>query len=278
MYNSFIFVKVKLYSLNVVKLKNLMLIKTQHFVIFLTFLFCISCQQKDTKLREIHGKEIAMVDSIPEVDSIKTFITPYRDHIKEILDTPLAYAPKTMQKTDGELNSSIGNFIADLTFEISNPVFEKRTGNNIDFVLLNHGGIRAIISQGEVSRRTAYQVMPFENRVLILELSGEKVIELLSYLAKSKTAHPISKQLELHLNDRGEIAHASIAQKPIDVSKSYFVATSDFLANGGDHMDFFKNPINTTDIEYLLRNEIIDYFMKTDTLKASVDQRFIQIK
>src|SRR5690606_26930604 len=110
------------------------------------------------------------------------------------------------------------------------------------------------------------------------ELSGEKVIELLSYLAKSKTAHPISKQLELHLNDRGEIAHASIAQKPIDVSKSYFVATSDFLANGGDHMDFFKNPINTTDIEYLLRNEIIDYFMKTDTFKASVDHRFIQIK
>src|SRR5690606_10052166 len=106
------------------------------------------------------------------------------------------------------------NFIADLTYEISNPIFEKRTGNSIDFVLLNHGGIRAIISKGEVSRRTAYQVMPFENRVLVLELSGEKVMELLTYLAKSNTAHPISKELELHLNDRGEIASARIAKKP----------------------------------------------------------------
>lgn len=255
-----------------------MRIITQHFVVFITFMLCTSCQQKDPKLQEIHGKEVAMTSSIPEIDSIKTFITPYRDHIKDILDTPLSYAPKTMQKTDGTLNSSIGNLLADLTYEISNPIFKKRTGNSIDFVLLNHGGIRSIISKGEVSRRTAYQVMPFENSVLVLELSGEKVMELLTYLARKKTAHPVSKQLELHLNDRGEIARARIAKEPVDVSKNYFVATSDFLANGGDHMDFFKDAINTTDIDYLLRNEIIDYFIKTDTIEAAVDQRFIQIQ
>src|SRR5690606_31627430 len=187
MYNSFIFVKVKLYSLNVVKLQNLMRIKTQHFVIFITIFLCTSCQQKDPKLQKIHGKEIAIVDSIPEVDSIKTFITPYREHIKEVLDTPLAYAPETMEKSNGKLNSSIGNFLADLTYEVSNPIFEKRTGKQIDFVLLNYGGVRSIISKGAVSRRTAYQVMPFENRVLILELSGDKLMELIDYLAKSKT-------------------------------------------------------------------------------------------
>src|SRR5690606_3506746 len=103
-------------------------------------------------------------------------------------------------------------------------------------------------------------------------------MELIDYLAKSKTAHPISKQLELHLNSDGSIANASILKKPIDVTKSYYIATSDFLANGGDHMDFFKNPISTTDIDYLLRNQIIDYFVKNDTIKASVDQRFIQLK
>src|SRR5690606_11801922 len=152
MYNSFIFVKVKLYSLNVVKLKNLMRIKTQHFVIFITIMLCISCQQKDPKLQKIHGREIALVDSIPEIDSIKKFVTPYRTHIKDILDKPLAYAPKTLEKTDGQFNTSIGNLIADLTYEVSNPVFENRTGEKIDFVLLNHGGIRSIISEGAVSR------------------------------------------------------------------------------------------------------------------------------
>ncbi|WP_417362959.1 5'-nucleotidase C-terminal domain-containing protein [Galbibacter sp.] len=255
-----------------------MRIKTQHFVIFTTFMLCISCQQKDPKIQEIHGREIAMVDSIPEIDSIKKFITPYRTHIKEVLDTPLSYAPKTMQKSDGALNSSIGNFIADLTYEVSNPVFEKRTGKTIDFALLNHGGIRSIISQGVVSRRTAYQVMPFENRVLILEISGEKLMELLIYLAESKTAHPISKQLQLQLKANGDIAMATINNQAIDVTKNYFVVTSDFLANGGDHMNFFKNPISTTDIDYLLRNEIIDYFTKIDTIRAAVDQRFTQLK
>lgn len=255
-----------------------MLIKTQHFVIFITFVLCISCQQKDPKLQKIYGKEIALVDSIPEIDSINEFITPYRTHIKDVLDEALAYAPKTLQKSNGKLNTPIGNLLADLTYEVSNPIFEKRTGEKIDFVLLNYGGIRSIISEGVVSRRTAYQVMPFENRVLILEISGEKLIELLDYLAKSKKAHPISKQLELQLNPQEKIANATISQKPIDVSKSYHIATTDFLANGGDHMDFFKNPISTTDIDYLLRNEIIDYFIKNDTIKASVDQRFTQLK
>jgi len=241
-------------------------------------MLCISCQQKDPKLQKIHGREIALVDSIPEIDSIKKFVTPYRTHIKDILDKPLAYAPKTLEKTDGQFNTSIGNLIADLTYEVSNPVFENRTGEKIDFVLLNHGGIRSIISEGAVSRRTAYQVMPFENKILILEISGEKLMELLMYLANSKIAHPISKQLILQLNPEGKIDNATISQKPIDVSKSYNVATSDFLANGGDHMDFFKNPIRTTDIDYLLRNEIIDYFIMNDTIQASVDQRFIQLK
>src|SRR5690606_20815574 len=155
---------------------------------------------------------------------------------------------------------------------------EKRTGKSIDFVLLNHGGIRSIISKGVVSRRTAYEVMPFENKVLILEIDGKTLIELLEYLAESKTAHPISNQLQLELKANGEIANATVNNQAVDVAKNYYVATSDFLANGVDHMDFFKNAISTTDLEYMLRNEIIDYFTKVDTIKASVDQRFTKLK
>lgn len=255
-----------------------MRIKTQHFVILLTIILCTSCKQKQPSLQEIHGKQIAIVDSIPETDSIKSFITPYRTHIKEILDEPLSYAPKTLNKSTKTLNTSIGNLLADLTYELSNPVFKQRTQENIDFVLLNYGGIRAIISKGTVSRRTAYEVMPFENRILILKISGKKLMELISYLANSKVPHPVSEQFELQLDSEGTVIKAAINQVPISQNRNYNIATTDFLANGGDHMDFFKNPINTTDIDYLLRNEIIDYFTKVDTLKAAVDQRFIQRK
>ncbi|WP_417445040.1 5'-nucleotidase C-terminal domain-containing protein [Joostella sp.] len=250
--------------------------KTTHFVIFITIFCFLSCNKASTKLKSISGKEINITDSIKSVDSINDFVTPYREHIEEVLDEQLAYNPKNLSKKDGNLNSSIGNLMADITYEQSNPIFYKRTGNNIDFVLLNHGGIRASMSKGKVSRRTAYEIMPFENKTLVLELTADKVKELGLYLAKNNTAHPISKQLQLTLRNDNSIKSMTINGKPIEADKTYFVGTSDFLATGGDHMDFFKNPINTTDINYLLRNELIDYFQKIDTIKANVDTRFIK--
>ena len=100
---------------------------------------------------------------------------PSREHIEEVLDAQLTYNPTNLSKNDGKLNSSIGNLMADITYEQSNPIFNKRTGNNIDFVLLNHGGIRAAMSKGKVSRRTAYEIMPFKNETYVLELSAKKV-------------------------------------------------------------------------------------------------------
>lgn len=251
-------------------------LKTKHFVIFITIVGFISCNQGINSPSSITGKRINITDSIASVDSIDQFITPYRKHIEEVLDAQLAYNPTTLSKNDGELNSSIGNLMADITYKQSNPIFNKRTGNNIDFVLLNHGGIRAAMSKGKVSRRTAYQIMPFKNETYVLELSAEKVKELITFLAEKQTAHPISKQLQIVLNRDGSVKSSTIKGKPIEDNRTYFVATSDFLATGGDHMNFFKNPIQTTDINYLLRNELIDYFEKVDTIKASTDNRFIK--
>ncbi|MEL4308759.1 5'-nucleotidase [Joostella sp. CR20] len=254
-----------------------MLLKTKHFVIFITIISLTACKKGSTKLTSISGTEINITDTLKSVDSIDQFVKPYRDHIEEVLDEQLAYNPKNLSKNDGKLNSTIGNLMADITYEQSNPIFNKRTGNQIDFVLLNHGGIRATMSKGKVSRRTAYEIMPFKNETYVLELSAEKVHELIQYLAEAQTAHPISKQLQITLNKDNSVKSVTINGAPIDDNKTYFVATSDFLATGGDHMNFFKNPINTTDINYLLRNELIDYFEKVDTIKASTDNRFIKI-
>ncbi|MDG3581678.1 5'-nucleotidase C-terminal domain-containing protein [Galbibacter pacificus] len=250
---------------------------SKHFVIFITIVSFISCNNSSDRLSSISGKEINITDSIKGVDSLKKFIAPYREHIEEVLDAPLAYNPTYLNKNDGKLNSSIGNLMADVAYAESNPIFNKRTGKNIDFVLLNHGGIRAVMSKGNVSRRTAYEIMPFENQIWILELSADKIKELVAYLAKNKTAHPISKQAQLVLNANGTVKSFTVNGKPILESETYFVATSDFLANGGDHMDFFKDPISKTDINYLLRNELIDYFEKIDTIKAGIDNRFIKL-
>jgi len=111
--------------------------------------FCIllfaSCNHQKDILVSIQAKEIAVDNKIPETDSIAAYIAPFRQRIEEVLDSSLAYTPNTLTKTDGEYNTSAGNLMADVVYSEASPIYKSRTGNTIDFALLNHGGIRAVI-------------------------------------------------------------------------------------------------------------------------------------
>lgn len=69
----------------------------------------------------------------------------------------------------------------------------------------------------------------------------------------------------------------NIHGQPFDENRNYYVATSDYLVNGGPSVGFFDEIISTTDTDYLIRNAIIDYFKKVDTLKAVADDRIKQL-
>ena len=183
----------------------------------------------------------------------------------------------TYSKSDGNLNTAIGNFMADAVFEMSNPVFKSRTGKDIDMVLLNKGGIRSILSKGNVTSRTAYQLMPFDNSVVVAELKGTYINELINYLQKAKSAHPISK-LNIKLDSNYKLIDATINNDPIDVNRTYYVATNDYLYNGGGKMTFFEQSDSLYTLDYKIRNLLIDYFKKVDTINPVIDDRCIQIK
>lgn len=258
------------------KIKRNWILNLKHFVIIITLLFGYACKQEPLKLSEITAKRLQIDRTQNQIDAIDTFIAPFRSRINTVLDSTLAYAPKTLTKDDGSLNSSAGNLMADIVGSEANSIFNKRTDKNIDFVLLNHGGIRSIISKGNVSARTAYQVMPFENTIVVVELSGASVLELAAYLTKSKRAHPISG-MQLIIDKNDEIKSLQVQDKSVEKNRSYYVATSNYLVSGGDNMVFFKNAISITETDYLIRNAMIDYFKKVDTLKAAVDNRFIKL-
>jgi 2',3'-cyclic-nucleotide 2'-phosphodiesterase (5'-nucleotidase family) len=180
-----------------------------------------------------------------------------------------------LNKSDGELNTAIGNFMADVVLEQANPIFKSRTGNDIDMVILNHGGIRSTIEEGPLTARTAYSIMPFENEIVVAELSGTKIREMLAYLENNRTAHPVSG-IKIEMDRDYKITSASIDGQPIEEDGSYFVATSDYLQQGGDNMNFLKDPKSLHVIDYKLRNAYIDYFNKVDTLKTARDDRYIR--
>lgn len=193
------------------------------------------------------------------------------------MNTPISYSPETYKKNDGELNSTLSNMFADATYEMSNPVFNKMSGENIDIVLLNNGGIRSIISKGNISEKTAFELMPFENSIVVLELNGLSIIKMIDYLRKVKLQHPISG-LQITLNNDYSVNEVKINGVSIENEKKYYVATTDYLLEGGDKMYFLAETTKTTDINYKMRDILIDYFKKYDTLKLKSDNRFIRIK
>ena len=87
---------------------------------------------------------------------------------------------------------------------------------------------------------------------------------------------PISG-MQLILSTNNEIASIKIQGKSLNTEQTYYVATNNYLVTGGDDMVFFKdakNPINT---DYLIRNAMIDYFKKVDTVFAEIDNRFYKM-
>ncbi len=252
--------------------------KIQHFVITITILGIVaSCKKEYIAQSRIEGSQIGITDSLTPEAPIEEFIKPYRDHIKNDLDSILAYSPVDMSDLDGEFETIIGNMVADMLMEQASPVFEERTGKKIDFCLVNHGGIRADIAKGPVRKRTAYEVLPFENNIVVVELTAEKVGDLITYLSKAKRAHPIAG-MTLALNTDYSVREVLIDGAPLDPAKTYNVLTNDYLQNGGDGMLFFKDPIKLHTLDYKVRNALIDYFAKIDSLPVVLDRRFIRIQ
>ena len=239
------------------------------------FALCFLGCKPDFKLQTIEGKRIEINDSLASDPAIDTFLQPYIDHVNADLDSVLSYAKATYSKSDGELNTAIGNMMADAVLEMSDPVFYERTGKHIDVVLLNHGGIRSIISEGPITTRTAYEVMPFENAVVVVAMSGELIQDLIAYLIRANRAHPIAG-LKLHLNGDGEVVEALIGNRAIAPETTYYVATNDYLYNGGDRMSFLRAGDSLFTLDYKIRNVLIDYFKQYDTIDAVRDDRFIK--
>ncbi|MDN3675893.1 5'-nucleotidase [Flavobacterium paronense] len=253
-----------------VKLKNYNGV-VKHFVLLLTFAAIISCAEKKYAVTKIEGKEIGITDKNSEVADIENFIKPYRDKIDADLNTVLASAPENIDKS-GEWQTPMGNFLADITYEKSNKVFQIREKKSIDICLLNHGGIRSVISKGNITARTAYEIMPFENSAIIIGLKGAQILEIVNYIISEKKPHPL-KGLTFTIDKDTQPKNILVNGIPLDNNKIYYVVTSDYLSSGGDNMLFFKKGVEKYDLDYKLRNIIIDYFKENKTITSSKDIR-----
>ncbi|MEY4085621.1 MAG: hypothetical protein RL074_1408 [Bacteroidota bacterium] len=108
-----------------------------------------------------------------------------------------------------------------------------------------------------------------------LLLKGEQIQELVDYFIATKKAHPIAG-ITFTIQKNNSAKNIIIQGKPLDLNATYNVATNDYLANGGDNMNFFKKGIQKYDLEYKLRNILIDYFKEVDTIPVIKDIRITE--
>lgn len=156
--------------------------------------------------------------------------------------------------------STLGNVVADAVMYVSrNRIEQEKDAIFPDVVLLNNGGLRTELPAGVITVSHVYELMPFENEVVLLTLTPEKFREMVDFIAQLGGAPVAGLTMHIH---QGRAEHVQIQGKPYLFDRNVVVATSDFLATGGDGMNFFGNPVGYVETRIKVRDAIIIYFRK----------------
>ena len=252
---------------------NLYKIMRYRLFIFGIFVILVSCKKTDYKVKTIRAELIEINDQLPADSSVVKLFEPYKKKMEDKINEVLAYTPITLKRTDGSLQSTLGNIYADVCRIEADPKFKELIDKDIDMAFFNYGGVRQSIPKGNVSVSDIFKLMPFENKLVVVELNGEKTRELFKYFEEKNQAHPLSGAQVIFKGKK--IKKIRINNKDFDISRNYYVLTSDYLQHGGDHMDFFKDPVKLYPLDYKVRDALLDYFKDQDTIKIQLDKRVI---
>jgi 2',3'-cyclic-nucleotide 2'-phosphodiesterase (5'-nucleotidase family) len=228
--------------------------KFRNYTIYIVGLLLVACSP--TYTLQSYNDEVIGIQA--GVDStILAIITPYQVKIEDQMNEVLTYTKNDLEK--GKPQSTIGNFVTDLCLNYADA----------HICVMNNGGLRTTISKGEITRGKLYELMPFENELVVLELNKDDYIGLLNYIG-SRGGEPFSG-ITIAINKDGKILSNSW---PVNFEKGekVRVLTSDYLANGGDEMSFFHEK-EQQKVGLKLRDAIIDYCSKTDTIDVQLDNR-----
>jgi 2',3'-cyclic-nucleotide 2'-phosphodiesterase (5'-nucleotidase family) len=201
-------------------------------------------------------------DVSAESDSASlSIIAPYKAGIDSIMNEVLCISEIDMTK--GKPESLLGNFVTDLCLQQYSDI--------ADICVMNNGGLRSSLTKGKITRGDIYTLMPFENKLVILELDKKSYLELLQYIIK-RGGEPFSG-IKIRVDENGIILSQSL-----DLSNNKVkVLTSDYLANGGDKMSFFNEKKQEL-VGVKVRDAIINHCLANDTIASKLDNRLSIVK
>ena len=184
---------------------------------------------------------------------IDAFIAPYKDSLDAKMNRVIGTFSHELFKAKPE--SELGNFMSDAMQTLYNEKYSSNSAS--DFAFTNYGGIRLQhIPAGDIAIESMFELMPFENEVVAVELPGSVVTKLFQRFA-ADNGWPISDNVRLVIENQ-QLLSATINGEQVDDEAVYTVLTSDYVANGGDGVEMLKGkPQQRVGIK--LRDALIEY-------------------
>ncbi len=222
--------------------------KLIHLISCLAILLFLGC--KVQHLANVSTQYIDLNHEEASNQEIENLISPYRKELNKEMNTIVGTISEDLIKA--RPNSNLGNWFSDLLEEAAKEVFKD---SKIDFTIHNYGGLRlSSIAAGEINKGTIFELMPFDNTLVNVELDKATVQQLLDKIA-DYGGWPISKSLEFRIQDSVAV-DILINNKPLE-DRIYYVAMPDYVANGGNSCYFLKDAKRENSGVYI-RHVIID--------------------
>lgn len=182
-------------------------------------------------------------------------IAKYKPTIDPLMEV-IGYTDYELDKLSTE--HSLANLSTDILMECAQKyLVQKGLDTHMDIALTNYGGIRTTIPAGDITSFDVLSVFPFDNRLVILNLEGKYVRELMDNFAKKGRAEALAG-VELVIN-KNQIEKCLIGGAPLDDHKIYKIATIDFLLSGGDSVYALKYATDIIETGIIIRDAVIDY-------------------
>lgn len=160
--------------------------------------------------------------------TVENILTPYRASIDSICAIKLAKASRELPHRSPELVNLISDIVA--------AEGKALSGRKIDLAIMNKGGIRCGIPKGAVTRGNVMEMMPFDNRVVVMDISGKDLLAAFDIMA-SQRGQGVSRSVAATYDPEARrCLSVTIGGEPIDPSATYTLATIDYLAGGGDYL------------------------------------------
>lgn len=227
----------------------------------------------------VKASERAIDESVPADASVEAAIAPYSVKVHE-LEKPIGKLEGDL-KRGGMGGGSLGNFVADALRDRA----QVKLGKPVLLAVINSSGLRkSQIPAGDISTSDIYQLLPFENALVTLDLTGEQLRRFLDVTVARRNAqsgarivyrtNPEKKQAEIvkvTLGGQG-------SEREIDPKTVYTIVTIDYLVKRGGDYAVLQEGRNLKELGLTMRDAVLDY-VKAETaagraLRAALDGRF----